>query len=191
VDHLAARGEIARGLAISVAAGSLAARAAAAHGVRVVRVGLGFAPLSAALRAGSADIAGEESGGFAWRALGLGKDATLAAGLALEAAAREPLHARVARLERDHGSAACGRTALPATSRARAALARLAAAPPEHIGRARVVRCARDEGVRCELADGFVHWRASGTEPVIRIYAEARTHAGLRRRLAFGAARLR
>jgi phosphomannomutase len=39
--------------------------------------------------------------------------------------------------------------------------------------------------------DGFLYWRSSGTEPVIRIYAEAPSQAALARRLAGGAARLR
>jgi phosphomannomutase len=45
--------------------------------------------------------------------------------------------------------------------------------------------------VRILFADGFLYWRASGTEPVIRVYAEAPSRAALERRLAAGAARLR
>jgi phosphomannomutase len=45
--------------------------------------------------------------------------------------------------------------------------------------------------VRLALSDGFVHWRPSGTEPVIRIYAEAEDERALRARLARAAAQLR
>jgi len=157
----------------------------------VIRTGIGFSPLSRALLAGEADLAGEESGGFAWRAFGFDKDGILAAALALEAAASEPLHERVARLTRAHGSSACGRSATPATARARRALARLAQSRPKRVGGARVIDAHLDDGVRLVLEDGFVHWRASGTEPVIRVYAEAPSRVALARRLSKALARLR
>jgi phosphoglucomutase len=191
VDHLAATRRLRRGLALSVATGSLAERVARAHGLPVRRVGLGFSPLSAALRAGEADVAGEESGGFAWREMGLDKDGILAGALALEAAASEPLHDRLERLSRLHGRSACGRVALPAGDRTRLALARLVEAPPRRVGGARVETFSCEDGVRVGFADGFLYWRASGTEPVIRVYAEAPSRAALARRLASGVARLR
>jgi phosphomannomutase len=191
VDHLAATRPLRRGVAISHATGSLVADTARARGLAVERAGVGFAPLSRALREGEADVAGEESGGFAWCALGLDKDGILAAALALEAAAAEPLHVRGARLAREFGSSACGRAATPASAAARRALARLAAAPPKRAGGARVLEASVGDGVRLVLEDGFVYWRASGTEPVIRVYAEAPSRRALARRLAGGLARLR
>jgi len=191
VDHLAATRPLPRGLALSVAAGSLAERAARAHGLGVQRVGMGFSPLATMLRERRAEIAGEESGGFAWRRMGLDKDGILAGALALEAAASEPLHARIERLVRAHGRTACGRLAVPASAHAGRALARLGAAPPERVAGVRVATADAIDGVRIGFADGFLYWRASGTEPVIRVYAEARSQAALLRRLAAGAARLR
>jgi len=190
VDHVAATRALKR-VAISHATGSLVERAARAHGLAVTRAGIGFSPLARALRAREADLAGEESGGFAWRALCFDKDGILAAALALEAAANEPIHERLARLTREHGSGACGRVATPATVRARKALARLAGAPPERVGGARVLEAHVDDGVRLVLEDGFAYWRASGTEPVIRVYAEAPSRTALARRLAAGIARVR
>ncbi len=188
VDHVAATRPLARGLALSTATGSFAARVASAHGLIVHRVGLGFSPLSRLLRAGEADLAGEESGGFAWRRLGHDKDGILAGALALEAAASEPLHERIARLVRAHGRSACGRSAVPASAGARGALVRLAEAPPARIAGAPVRGLEARDGVRASFDDGFLHWRLSGTEPVIRVYAEARSQAALARRLAAGAA---
>jgi phosphomannomutase len=191
LDHLGTTRRLPRGVALSLATGALARRSAAARGLRVQQLGLGFSALSAALRAGRADVAGEESGGFAWRRMGFDKDGILAGALALEAAAHEPLDERLARLVRTHGASACGRTACPATRAAQRALARLAGAPPERVDGVRVAAATTGDGVRVELADGFVYWRASGTEPVIRVYAEAPTRAALARRLAAGAAKLR
>ncbi|HEU4431627.1 MAG TPA: hypothetical protein VFT98_22905, partial [Myxococcota bacterium] len=192
VDHLAATRRIARGLALSVATGSLAERVACAHGLAVRRVGLGFSALSAALRDGRADVAGEESGGFCWRPLGLDKDGIAAAAIALEAIAHgEPLHGRRARLARTHGRSACGRAATPASDRTLRALAALGAAPPARVAGAPVREAVPMDGLRLRFDDGFLHWRASGTEPVIRVYAEAASPSALTRRLAAGVARLR
>jgi len=192
IDHLAATRRLARGLAISLATGSVAERVARARGLAVHRVGIGFSPLSAALREGRADLAGEESGGFAWRALGLDKDGIAAAAIALEGVALgEPLHQRQARLTREHGRSACGRTATQATAAALRALARLAAAPPARVAGAAVRGAVVRDGVRVGFDDGFLYWRASGTEPVVRVYAEAPSPQQLSRRLAAGLARLR
>jgi phosphomannomutase len=191
VDHLAATRRLPRGLALSIATGSLAERAARAHGLATVRVGLGFSPLAAALQDGRADLAGEESGGFAWRRMGFDKDGILAGALALEAAASEPLAERLARLERAHGRSACGRLATPATTGVRRALARLAGAPPARVGGAAVRSVSGAHGLHAVFDDGFLLWRASGTEPVVRVYGEAPTRTALARRLAAGLARLR
>jgi phosphomannomutase len=191
VDHLGATRTLRRGLALSVATGSLAEQTARARGIAVTRVGLGFAPLASALRGARADIAGEESGGFAWRRLGVDKDGILAGALALEAAASEPLHERVARLTAAHGRSACGRIAVPASAGARRALARLEASPPQRVAGSAARVADAGDGIRIGFDDGFLYWRASGTEAVIRVYAEARSSAALARRLAAGAARLR
>jgi phosphomannomutase len=63
-------------------------------------------------------------------------------------------------------------------------VARLAASPPGRCDGARALGAEVGDGVRLALADGgFVLWRASRTEPVVRIYAEASSAAALRRRL--------
>ena len=45
----------------------------------------------------------------------------------------------------------------------------------------RAIQC--DDGVHLTLDDGFVMWRRSGTEPAVRIYAEARGPRQLEARL--------
>jgi phosphomannomutase len=190
VDHLAQTRGVRGALAISRATGSLVARVAESHGLRVERHPIGFAPLSAALVEGRAVLAGEESGGFAFAPFARHKDGILAGALLAECVAlgRVPLHERLRALVARHGPSACGRTALALAPSLAAGYARLRASPPARIGGARVLAADAAEGLRLELADGgFVLWRASGTEPVLRIYAEAASAGALRARL--GAAR--
>jgi phosphomannomutase len=188
VDHLASSGRIRRGVALSIATGSLVERVAVAHGLRVERHPIGFKHLARALARGSADVAGEESGGFAVDALGRDKDGILACALLAEiaAATRAPLRQRLRALVRQHGPSACGRLAVAADARRRERLARLARATPQRVGRARVRAVDARDGLRFAFDDGFLMLRASGTEPVLRVYAEARDRASLAQRLDAG-----
>jgi phosphomannomutase len=186
VDHLAATGQVERGLALTAGTGSLVEKVARAHGLFVERHPVGFKHLSAALETGRVDVAGEESGGFALAGLGSDKDGILAGCLLarLVATTGEPLEAHVARLEGRFGPSACGRAALPATASLEAAVVSLSAAPPVRIGRCRVVEVEDRFGLRLSMADdGFVLLRRSGTEPVLRIYAEAPDRKALDERL--------
>jgi len=188
VDQLARTGRVRRGVALSTATGSLPERVAGAHGLRVVRHPIGFKHLSRALWEGSADVAGEESGGFAWDPLARDKDGILACALLAElaAATRAPLRARLAELERRHGRSRCGRVAGPVSASSRARLARWIEAPPTRVDAARVLAVDTRDGLRLAFDDGFLMLRASGTEPVLRIYAEAPDRRALERRLAAG-----
>jgi len=192
VDHLARNGRVTRGVAISVATGSLVERVAHHYGLGVVKRAIGFKHLTEALASGEADVAGEESRGFAWAPFARDKDAILAGCLLAEivTTTRAPLARRLQELAARHGAPACARLSLPAGERARAALARLARQAPRRFDGARVLSAERFDGVRLGLEDGFVLWRASGTEPLLRVYAEAPTRRALRRRLAAAAARI-
>nr|MDJ0865338.1 hypothetical protein [Myxococcota bacterium] len=189
VDHLARTGRVRRGVAISIATGSLVEQVAAAHGLPVERHPIGFKHLSAALRRGTADVAGEESGGFAWEPLGRDKDGIVAGCLLAEivASTRAPLRARLLELTRRHGSSACGRAARAVDPVARERLERWIEAPPARVERSPVRAVDRRDGLHLALDDGFLMLRASGTEPVLRVYAEAPDAARLGRRLRAGA----
>ncbi len=188
LDHLARTGRVRRGVALSIATGSLVERVAEAHGLPVLRLPIGFKHLAAALQEGRADVAGEESGGFALAALGHDKDGILAACLVTELAARlrRPLRERLGELERRHGRSRCGRAAVPADEATSARLASLQRTPPARIDGARVRRVERLDGLRLGFDDGFLMLRASGTEPVARVYAEAPHARALARRLQVG-----
>ncbi len=193
VDHLARSGRIQRGVALSIAVGSLVERVAASHGLAVTRHPIGFRCLSQALMSGAADAAADESGGFALGSFGADKDGILSGCLLAElvATSRAPLRARLRELERRHGRSDCGRAALPAQPRALAALSRLRAAPPARVAGRRVLDTIASDGLRLVFPDGFLLLRASGTEPVLRVYAEASSPRDLARRLAAGARLLR
>ena len=192
VDHLARSGRARRGVAISIATGSLVERVASHYGLACVRRPIGFKHLTAVLAEGSAELAGEESRGFAWAPFARDKDAILAGCLLAEIVTetRAPLAARLAELARRHGAPACGRRSLAAGPRVRARLAELARRVPRRFDGVRVLEVAAADGLRLALEDGFVLWRASGTEPLLRVYAEAPTRAALARRLTAAAARL-
>jgi phosphoglucomutase len=185
VDHLARTGRAKRGVAISCCTGSLVEKVAAEHGLPLARTPVGFKHLAVQLESGSADVAGEESGGFAYAALSRDKDGILAGALICEIAAGERggLRAALHRLESRHGRSACGRQALPWSDELAAALGRLHAAPPDRVGDATVRAVDPRDGLRLTLDDGFVMLRRSGTEPVIRLYAEAAGPRRLARRI--------
>ena len=192
VDHMAATGRARRGIAISEATGSLVEKVAARHGLAVSRHPIGFKHLTRALAGGDVDLAGEESGGFAWGAFSRDKDGVLAGALLTERLAleRRPLGEALAELHAEHGRSACGRVACAVTEPGQDALERLRRKPPGRVGGARV-REARDlDGLRLAFDDGFLMLRASGTEPVLRVYGEAPGPTALRSRLAAGQALL-
>jgi phosphomannomutase len=188
VDHLARTGRVERGVAISIATGALVERVATSHGLRVERHPIGFKHLSRALRSGAVDVAGEESGGFALGRFGLDKDGILAGCLFAEMAAsrRAPLGVRLAELEHRHGRSFCGRIAVPRNARSEEALDRLVSSPPELVDGARVRTVTHRDGLHLALDDGFLMLRASGTEPLLRVYGEAPGPRLLTRRLAAG-----
>jgi phosphoglucomutase len=137
-------------------------------------------------------VAGEESRGFAWAPFARDKDAILAGVLLAEivAATGAPLAQRLAELAARHGAPACGRRSHPLGPRTRTAFERLGRSVPRRFDGARVLEVESRDGLRLALEDGFVLWRASGTEPLLRVYAEAPTRRALARRLAAAAARV-
>jgi phosphoglucomutase len=193
VDHLARRGHIQRGIAISVATGSMVEKVAAEHDLPVIHTPVGFNYLSQVLLEGDADAAGEQSGGFALGKFGREKDGILSGALMAErvAVSRQPLAEQIRVMEARLGHSACGSRALPATPRGLESLARRCSSPPSRVGGERVIEVDTRDGVRLVLEDGFLMLRASGTEPVIRIYAEARGPRLLARRLDLGEGLLR
>lgn len=188
IDVVARTRRIRGAVALTCATGGLVERVARHHGLAIEFQALGFKHLSPRLVSGHAELAADESGGFAYAPFAHDKDGMLAGGLAAELVAsdRAPLRHRLAALRRRLGASANGRTDVPSDLRARRALARLGEAPPERVGRAHVREVVRRDGLRLSLDDGFLMLRASGTEPLVRVYADAPTPRALAARLALG-----
>jgi phosphomannomutase len=160
----------------------LVPRLALARGLEVVERKVGFKYLVEELRRGDVLIAGEESGGFAVDGHVPERDGVLSALLVLEAlatcgaASGGALLERFAELEREtHWRHAYDRRDLrvPTQDAVGAVMAALAEAP-EHFAGHEVRHVERLDGVRLDLGDDrWILFRASGTEPVLRLYCEA------------------
>lgn len=138
--------------------------AARAYGIDVGRAPVGEANVARALRTAGAVIGGEGNGGVMLPALHLGRDAPVAAALVLDllAASGRTLGAHVAARPRY----AIVKAKAPRggdMERTYATLAtRFADAKPD-----------RQDGLRLAWPDRWLHVRPSGTEPVVRLIAEA------------------
>ena len=138
--------------------------AARAFGVSVQRAPVGEANVARAMRAAHAVVGGEGNGGVMLPALHLGRDAPLAAALVLDLLAtdRAGIAARVAARPRY------------AIVKAKAPRGPDLAAGYRAL-EARFGDAARDlqDGLRLAWPDRWLHVRPSGTEPIVRLIAEA------------------
>jgi phosphomannomutase len=142
--------------------------AAAAHGGVVERAPVGEANVVERMTARGAVVGGEGNGGVILPEVHLGRDAPVAATLAL---------ALLARGQPASGIVKSG----PMYAIVKAKLARPAGAlEPWYAALASRLPGAavdRQDGLRLALKDRWIHCRPSGTEPVVRIIAEAPTRA--------------
>jgi len=140
--------------------------AARAFGASVARAPVGEANVARAMRTAKAVVGGEGNGGVMLPALHLGRDAPLAAALILDllASGDATVSQRVA---------ARPRYAIVKAKAPRGGdLAALYDALERRFGDA---RADRQDGLRLGWDDRWLHVRPSGTEPIVRIIAEAPT----------------
>ncbi|QLG49747.1 phosphoglucomutase/phosphomannomutase family protein [Natrinema halophilum] len=159
----------------SVSTTYLIDRVAEAHGETVHEVPVGFKWVARAMAERDALIGGEESGGFTVRGHVREKDGVLMALLAGAMHAEEPLDERIDRLLEDHGTVVQDKTSVdcPDDEKDRV-LSDLEDEIPETVAGTTVEDVNTADGFKLLLADGsWLLVRPSGTEPVLRVYAEA------------------
>jgi len=164
------------GAARSVATSHLVDRVAEARGLPVYETPVGFKYIGELINENKIVMGGEESAGLSIKGHYPEKDGILACLLAAEAVAArgaslteqlKELYGRVGKLE-------SARIGIRLTPQLMASLSDKLKEDPKEIGGRRVERTNRMDGVKFIFANGsWLLLRPSGTEPVVRIYAES------------------
>ena len=150
-----------------------------AYGLPVVTTPIGFKYIAPRMVEGDVLVGGEESGGIAVKGHIPERDGLYIGLTAMEMVVKRerPLSGLVRELQEEFGPLHQSRSDLHTTEeRKRAFMSRLAAGI-DQVGGRRVEAVEDMDGVKLRVADGWVMFRASGTEPVLRVYAEAPTKA--------------
>jgi phosphomannomutase len=175
----------------SVSTTRMVDRLAARYGLPLVETPVGFNHIADHMLGGDVLIGGEESGGMSIKGHIPEGDGVLMGLLLLEAisVAGVPLHELVAELQADVGPAHYTRRDIPLRRSVAKAdmVTRLTEDVPESLGGQQVTEVETIDGVKYLLADdSWLLIRPSGTEPVLRVYAEARDGAMVDVLLAYG-----
>ncbi|QZA87673.1 phosphoglucomutase/phosphomannomutase family protein [Salinarchaeum sp. IM2453] len=152
-------------------------RIAQAHAEDVVETPVGFKWVAKAMDENDALIGGEESGGFTIRDHVRNKDGVLAGLLACAAAVEQPIEEWIDELLEQHGEIHQDRISIDCPDHLKAeTMGKISDNRPESIAGESVTNVNTADGVKMLLADGaWILVRPSGTEPKLRIYAEADT----------------
>jgi phosphoglucomutase len=175
-DYLAESRGWKKGVARSVATSHLVDRVARERGLKLYETPVGFKFIGELINKDEIILGGEESAGLSIRGHYPEKDGILACLLAIETVTvrqaslvsqLEDLYERVGKLE-------SGRIGVKLNDDVSARLKSKLAAEPTEIGGRKVEEINRLDGVKFIFADGsWMLMRPSGTEPLVRIYAES------------------
>lgn len=181
-DYLLRRGE--KGdAARSVATSHFLDAVAAHHGFAVLETPVGFKYIGEFIRDGKIVIGGEESAGLTIRGHVPDKDGILACLLVAEMVGVEgkPIRELIADLYARVGEFHTTRHNLHLSEQLAATVGGKLASPPQQLAGKKVDKVITLDGVKLLFEDGtWVLFRKSGTEPVVRVYAEARNGAELK-----------
>jgi phosphomannomutase len=180
-----------RGLvAKTISSTTLVEKIARAHGLELVEVPIGFKYICELLRTRDVLIGGEESGGIGYRGYIPERDGTLSGLLLLELMATRGrrLDEIMAGLDAEYGTFRYRRVDVEyPLERKDDLLEHLARDPLRELRGSRVVEVKTYDGVKLIAEnDDWLLVRPSGTEPVLRIYAEAKSFEVVEELLALG-----
>ena len=166
-------------------------RLASRYGLPVVETPVGFNHIAEVILNDDVLIGGEESGGLSIKGHIPEGDGVMMGLLLLEimAASHAPLHQLVDDLQAEAGPTYYARRDIPLrTPVAKKKMAhRLVEEAPSSLGGEQVTDVTVLDGAKYLLADdSWLLIRPSGTEPVLRVYAEARDEAMVKTLLSFG-----
>jgi alpha-D-glucose phosphate-specific phosphoglucomutase len=181
-DYLVACRGWKNGVAKSVATTNLINALAAHHKVELYETPVGFKYIGELIKQDKIAIGGEESAGLSIRHHVPEKDGVLAGLLCCEMVAtlgkslQEQLRALFAKV----GSFYPLRENFRLTEEVKAKFTEKLRASPQQFASKKVSQVVRTDGLKLVLDDGsWVCYRLSGTEPVVRLYSEARTERDL------------
>jgi phosphomannomutase len=174
----------------ALTATSMVDKMCAARGLELVETGVGFKYICAEMIKGSVLLGAEESGGIGFPGHIPERDGIAAGLMLLEMLAMERVSVNelVKRLEKEFGPHRYDRidTHFPLEKRAEL-MAYLKTNPPTRLLRSPLTDVKSFDGVKYVAQDGsWLMLRGSGTEPILRIYAEAKSHADVRKLLRLG-----
>ena len=169
---------------------SMVDKMCAAHGLELVETGVGFKYIAAEMLKGGVLLGAEESGGIGFPGHIPERDGIAAGLMLLELLATErlPVNKLIANLVKQYGPHRYDRidTHFPLEKRD-ALMQFLKNNPPARLLRSPVVDVKSYDGVKFIAQDSsWLMLRGSGTEPILRIYAETRSDAEVRRLLKIG-----
>ena len=164
-------------------------RVAESHGAAVHETPVGFKWVAEAMADHDAPLGGEESGGFGVTDHLRNKDGVLVALLVAAAHAAEPLDDRLDRIRDTHGDIVQDRVSVDCPDERKAPVVdALDGEIPDDVAGTAVEEVGTADGFKLLLADGsWLLVRPSGTEPKLRVYAEAGDDARVAELLEAGA----
>jgi phosphomannomutase len=176
VENKGQRGDVVKTISTTFMIDSMAKK----YGLKLHETPVGFNHIADLMTQGDVLIGGEESGGITVRGHIPQGDGVLMGLLLLEVIgyARAPLHEIIADLQNQFGPAHYARNDVHLVKQVakKEVVRRLQDATPQQINGQSVARINTLDGIKFYMADdSWLLVRPSGTEPVLRIYAEAHT----------------
>lgn len=169
---------------------SMVDKMCAAHGLELTETGVGFKYIAAEMIKGGVLLGAEESGGIGFPGHIPERDGIAAGLMLLEmlATERQPITRLMSRLEKEFGPHRYGRidTRFPLERRA-PLMECLKRNPPAKLLRSPLADLKAYDGVKFIAQDSsWLMLRGSGTEPILRIYAEAASDDAVQKLLKLG-----